>query len=256
MESSLTPECKEFLIAGYVLGDLSSAEAILFEEILDNNPDVAQKVIELQQALEETYFPAEVDPPSALKEKLLANANDLISSTTQVEETPNFLTKWSQKLSWRKVLGAISATLILGLTITNYLFWQKLQRASLSTSGSTKLVYSLQGIDSATEAEAELIVNPHKLEAELTVSNLSPLPDGKVYALWTVVDKDAPFTTDSKGAILTEVFHVNNQGEASKKIAVPRVHRDNQQIQKMAITIENESAPQAHTGSILMATQY
>lgn len=256
MTSSLTPECEELLIAGYVLGDLSSAEAMLFEEILDNNPDVAQKVIELQQALEETYFPAEVAPPPALKEKMLATANDLICNSTQVAETPNFLTKWNQKLSWVKVLGTMSAILILGLTFTNYLFWQKLQRASLSTSESTKLAYLLQGIDSATKAEAELIVNPHNLEAELTVSNLSPLPEGKVYALWTVVEKDAPFTTDSKGAILTEVFYVNSQGEVSQKITVPRVHRDNQQIQKMAITIENESAPQAHTGSVLMASQY
>ncbi len=107
----------------------------------------------------------------------------------------------------------------------------------------------MRGTDSATNAEAKLIVNPHQLDATLTVSNLSPLPQGKVYALWTVVGKEAPFTTDSKGAILTEVFQVNERGEVLKTIAVPRVHRNNEQIPKMAITIETESAPQAHTGS-------
>ena len=254
--SSLPPECERILISGYVLGNLSPAEAVLFEEILTENSEVAQQVSELQQTLEVAYFPPEVTPPSSLKAKLLA-ANAALNTSKPAEETFNFLTKWSQKLSWGKALGIISATLILGLSISNYWFWQTLQRASLETSESEKLVYLLQSNDSKTEAEARLIVNPHKLDGTLTVSNLSPLPQGKVYALWTVVGKEVPFTTDSKGAILTDVFQVNNQGEISKNLAVPRVHRNNQQIQKIAITIENESAPQAHTGSIiLMSTVY
>ena len=251
--ASLPPKCEQVLISGYVLGNLSPAEAMLFEEILSENPEVAQQVTELQQTLELAYFPAEVAPPSTLKAKLLA-ANAALSNAEPAATTTNFLTQWRQKLSWGKTLGAISAALILGLGITNYWFWQTLQKASIEIPASEKLVYSLQGVDS--ESQAKLIVNPHKLDATLTVSNLSPLPEGKTYALWTVVGKEAPFTTDSKGAILTDVFQVNNQGEVSKNIVVPRVHRNNQQIQKIAITIEAESAPQAHTGSILMATVY
>lgn len=247
--SSLPPECEKLLISGYVLGNLSPAEAVLFEEMLTENSEVAQQVIELQQTLELAYFPVEVPPPPNLKAKLLA-ANAALSTSQPAEETLNFLNKWSQKLSWGKALGAISAALILGLSITNYWFWQTSQRASIETPASKKLVYSFQGVDS--EAKAKLIVNPNQLDGTLIVSNLSPLSSGKVYALWTVVGKKAPFTTDKKGAILTDVFQVNNQGKVSKKIVVPRVHRHNQQIQKMAITIENESAPQAHTGSILI----
>lgn len=251
--SSIPSECEKLLVSGYVLGNLSPAEAVLFQEILSENPEVAQQVMELQQTLETAYFHAEVAPPPTLKAKLLA-ANAALSTSQPAAETANFLTKWRQKLSWGKTLGAISVALILGLSITNYWFWQILQTASLEIAESDKLVYSLQGIDS--EAEAKLIVNPHKLDAKLTVSNLSRLPQGKVYALWTVVGKEVPFTTDSKGAILTDVFQVNNQGEVSKTITVPRVHRNNQQIGKIAITIETESAPQAHTGSILMATGF
>ena len=253
MPSSLPSECEQLLISGYVLGNLSSAEATLFESILQENPEIARQVEELQQTLEVAYFPPEVTPPPSLKAKLLATTASSNSSPV-TSETPHFLTQWSQKLSLVKVFGAISAALIVGLGITNYWFWQTLQRASIETPASPKLIYSLEGVDS--EAKARLVVNPNQLDATLTVSNLSPLPEGKVYALWTVVGKEAPFTTDSKGAILTDVFQVNNQGEVSKNITVPRVHRNNQQIQKIAITIENESAPQAHTGSILMSTQY
>ena len=251
--ASLPPKCEQVLISGYVLGNLSPAEAMLFEEILSENPEVAKQVTELQQTLELAYFPAEVTPPPTLKAKLLA-ANAALSKAEPAATTTNFLTQWRQKLSWGKTLGAISAGLILGLGISNYWFWQTLQRASIETPASENLVYSLQAVDS--DAKAKLIVNPDKLDGKLIVSDLSPLPEGKVYALWTVIDKKAPFTTDSKGAILTDVFEVNNQGEVSREIAVPRVHRDNQQIKKIAITIENETAPQAHTGSILMATVY
>lgn len=249
--ASLPPKCEQVLMSGYVLGNLSRAEAILFEEILRENPEVAQQAIELQQTLETTYFPAEISPPPTLKAKLLA-ANT--PPKQPVEAIAQILTKCKQKLSWGKTLGVISAALILGLGFTNYWFWQTLQRASIETPASKELVYSLQSIDS--KAKAKLIVNPNKLDATLTVSNLSLLPPGRVYALWTVVGKEAPFTTDSKGAILTDVFTVNNQGQVSKQITLPRVHRNNPQIQKIAITMENESAPQAHTGSILIATEY
>ena len=146
MTSSLPPEFEELMVAGYVLGDLSPAEAMLFEEILAENPELTQQVIELQRSLELVYFPSEVKPPPTLKAKLLA-ANSPSSHSTQVEDPLTFLTKWSQKLSWGKVLRIASVILILGLSITNYWLWQTLQRASLETSESDKIVNILRGID-------------------------------------------------------------------------------------------------------------
>ena len=86
-------------------------------------------------------------------------------------------------------------------------------------------------------------------------SSLPPLPPEKAYALWTVVGKDVPYTTDEKGAILTAVFQVNEQGNFSREIALPQPHLEPKTIQKLAITIEDVSAPQAHTGSIFISTQ-
>ena len=233
MASSIPSECEQLLISGYVLGNLSSAEATLFESILQENPEVARQVKELQQSLELAYFPAEVAPPSTLKDKLLDAVVASSNSSAELKKT-SFLPQWLQKLSWQKVLVAISATLIVGLGITNYLFWQSLQRASMEIPESKQLVYWLRGINSASDAEAKLTVNPRQLNATLTVSNLSSLPQGQVYALWTVLGQDAPFTKDAKGAILTEVFRVNERGEVAKKIALPRVHRHEEQILKMA----------------------
>ena len=55
MMPSLSTECQQLLISGYVLGNLSLTEAMLVEEILRENPEAQQQLIELQQAWEETY---------------------------------------------------------------------------------------------------------------------------------------------------------------------------------------------------------
>ena len=50
--SPLPLECEQLLISGYVLGNLSPAEALLFEEILTENPDLIEQVTLMQQALD------------------------------------------------------------------------------------------------------------------------------------------------------------------------------------------------------------
>ncbi len=51
------------------------------------------------------------------------------------------------------------------------------------------------------------------------------LPPDKVYVLWTVLKKGAPFTTDKKNAILTEVFGVDAKGNVFKQITIPVAYR-------------------------------
>ena len=80
------------------------------------------------------------------------------------------------------------------------------------------------------------------------------MPSEKAYALWTVVGKDVPYTTDEKGAILTAVFQVNELGNFSQEIAIPQPHLEPKTVQKIAITVEDVSAPQNHQGSIFIST--
>lgn len=258
MVSSIPSECEELLISGYVLGNLSPAEAGLFAEIRAENPEIEEKILELQTSLDVAYFPIEIDPPANLKAKIIAaNTQGNISAEKTSSNRANALSSEGIKLSWGKVLTTISGILVLVLSLSNYWFWQSLQKASPDNSPPAEVtkqkIYALQGVNSP--GKAQLVVNPQRLNATLTVSNLDPLPPNKVYALWTVIGKEAPFTTDAKGAILTEVFQVDSDGAITKNITVPRVHRDAQLIQKIAITIEKAIAPQTHAGSILISTQ-
>ena len=71
--SSLPPECQQLLVSGYVLGNLSPAEALLFAEMLKENPDLIEEVTQMQQALDLAYNPPEIAPPVNLRESPFSN---------------------------------------------------------------------------------------------------------------------------------------------------------------------------------------
>ena len=57
MSTVLPPECEQLLITGYVLGNLSPAEALLLQEMLAENPDLNEQVVAMQEALESSLRP-------------------------------------------------------------------------------------------------------------------------------------------------------------------------------------------------------
>jgi anti-sigma-K factor RskA len=249
--STLPPECEQLLIAGYVLGNLSPAEALLFEEMLRENPGVREQVIAMQEAFDLAYAAPEVSPPVGLRDRILtaANAQQTALTTAQASSKINTVTPKSRLA---KILGAIALLTIACLSIANYQLWRSVQTAEVAQVTNQK-TYLLQGKDLPT-TQVKLIVNPNQLKGTLIAQNLPPLAAKKVYALWTVVGKDAPYTTDQKGAILTAVFQVDQGGNFTQEIAVPQPHLESKTIEKIALTVEDISAPQNHTGSIFIAT--
>lgn len=248
--STLPPECEQLLVSGYVLGNLSPAEALLFAEMLADNHQLTEEVAAMQQTLDLVYNPHQVSPPDSLRDRILAVANaQQIAPTAKLSSKIRATT--SSKLS--KIFGAIALLTIAFLSIANYRLWRSVQTADIAKVIDQK-TYLLEGKD-FPRTQAKLIVNPHQLRATLIAQNLPPLPPKKVYALWTVVGKDVPYTTDQKGAILTAVFQVNQAGNFAQEVAVPQPHLESRTIKKIALTVEDISAPQNHTGSIFMATE-
>ena len=256
MVSPLPSECEQLLIVGYVLGDLNPAEAMLFAELVADNPELMEEVKKAQQALELTYPSPEIAPPPKLRASVLAaNVRQNLqqkpvsaSSTTSIVSTPETQSFWS------RILAVIAIVTIIGLGYSNYRFWQISQTVQNPNPEVSLRTYRLSSED-LQETTAELVVNPTLLRGTLKTNNLPPLPSVKVYALWTVVGKDAPFTTDDKSAILTAVFEVNESGNLEREIVVPQPHLTEEAIAKIAITVEDKSAPQVHKGSILIATE-
>ena len=160
-------------------------------------------------------------------------------------------------LNYQESSERIALFTIALLGFNNYRLWRIAKTVDPADVATTldRRTYLLRGEDVSKTAEAKLIVDSQGSNATLTANNLPSLPPEKAYALWTVVGKDVPYTTDEKGAILTAVFQVNEEGNFIREIAVPQPHLEPETIQKMAITVEDASAPQAHTGSIFISTQ-
>lgn len=252
MARSMPSEYSEHLqlmIAGYVLGDLDADEAMEFEQLLANDPAIAAEVTQMQSALETAYTPVEVQPPPHLRSAIMAAQATGMNSQRRPSTT---VAKPVRRFPWNQALGAAAAMVIVALGINNYQLRQALQ-ATQAEMPSETLTYVLQ-TETVEDASAMVVVNPDTLEATLTVRNLPPLPVGKVYVLWTVLEQGAPFTVDAKSAILTEVLNVDAQGNVSQTITVPRVYRSEELVSKVAITVEDATAPQRHEGAPVMIT--
>jgi anti-sigma-K factor RskA len=248
MATSMPSEELQLLVAGYVLGDLSPEEAAEFERLLAEDPAIAEEVARMQNALEMTYTPPEVTPPAHLRSAIL---NQVIPATP---EPPAAFTPRTRRLPWRGIMEIAAAAVIVTLGINNYRLGQELKSAQVETQKYAVLTYALAATKTESNASAVVVVDPNNLEARLEVKNLPPLPPGKVYALWTVLEPDAPFTKDEKKAILTEVFQVDDRGNVSQTIVVPKVFRTKELVSKVAVTIEDADAPQKHVGSPIMIT--
>lgn len=254
----------QLLIAGYVLGDLDPAEVVEFERLLAVDPTIAEELAQMQAALELSYAPPEIAPPAHLRTAIL----ETIDSQTPAPDTNQKITPLPaarpdssltssptrRSFSWNRAWGAAAAVLIAALGISNYRLWQTLQATQTEVRPSDALTYTLQGIEPSSTAVATLVVDPGTLDAALTVNNLPPPPPGKTYVLWTVLKPNAPFTTDRKNAVLTEILTPNAEGSLVETIAVPDLYRSSQYVAKVAVTLEDAAAPQAHAGTPILIT--
>ncbi len=256
---SMSSEHLQLLIAGYVLGDLDPDEAAEFEQLLQEHPTIADEVTQLQAALELSYGLPDLDPPSHLRSAILNAQVDQIQPIRQTEAidiapAPDRAIKTLRRspVFWSRALNLAAAALIVVLGVNNYRLRQTLQASQTETQRLTALNYSLKSTEPTNPASATVVINPNSLEAVLTVKDLPPLPPGKVYVLWTLLKQDAPYTTDSKGAILTQAFNVDAQGRVAQPIVVPIAFRSQALVSKVAVTIEDAAAPQKHQGTPIL----
>ncbi len=259
MNQSMPSEELELLIAGYVLNDLSDEEAAIMEELL-KDAEVVEAVEQMQLALEQAYAPKQIQPSPQLRSVIMNFAESTQPIVNQgVEPDPEMGSKMPSQTSsvvllprWVKLLGVLAAVLIAGLSLSNYLLWRSLriQQARIDTES---LVFSLLPTANVN-LSPEVIVkaDPETLRGTLVVKNLPPLEPGKVYVLWTVLAPDAPFTTDPKNAILTQVFTVPAAGEQTQPLILPSAFQDPNLVEAFAITVEDAASPQRHQSSPIL----
>ncbi len=267
MQSESLEESIEELMAGYVLGDLSSEEAERLAQVLTNDPSVQSGLAELEQALQLAFDPPLLPVPTQLKGRVLKAAALSAQSVPETSADPiavgGGITRSKTPLIppessppeslavWRWLGGlGLAASLVLGFN--NIRLWQRLQLAQVQPSEpelEVTLNLTLDPTDPDDRASGEIAVDLAARQAILTVSQLPVLPQGEVYALWTVVDESAPVTVDPLGASLMAVFAVDESGQATVAVDLPPFYRTLEVVRAIAITRERAESPQEHEGS-------
>ena len=113
MSDALSPQERQELVAGYVLGDLNSAEAEAFRVLLAEMPEMQAEVTALQEALAMMpYGLDEVEPVGGLRSQILSAAQAELAPPLPVPVKP----KLRSRLPWAVSTVAASLAVVCGLS--------------------------------------------------------------------------------------------------------------------------------------------
>lgn len=156
---------------------------------------------------------------------------------------------WKTSGPWRSLIGGIVALVVVAIAIDNYRLRQQAIAMQRQINGQADLIamlqqpntrlVSLKGMDQAVTASGNIVVTPGESQAVLILQNLSPLPDGQAYQLWSIVNGQK---------IPWEQFRVDQRGTVFAKLSLP----ENQVVTRLAITVEVSPSPPEPTGPMVM----
>jgi hypothetical protein len=230
------------LLAGYVLGDLTTAEIAAVEEYLANSEAAQQELQQLQIALSclaVTNPVIDTAPATTTEIASLARLREQIVppvvSPVSVPIAQPRKTRILSGIGWG--LGAIATILAVTLGWQNYQLNQQLtvaqqkiqnQQTLLSQSGqqltatqqelqsqqallrqSGNKLLAIKGMDAGGKSTGSLVMSPAMDTAVLVLQKVPALPPGKVYRMWAMMGHDemacADFVPDQAGQVFQKV---------------------------------------------------
>jgi anti-sigma-K factor RskA len=242
-ENPRSEELQE-LIAGYVLGNLSSEEAEQLHHLLTNHPELLSEVDQLREVLSTLpYGLPESSPPEALRSTLL----EAIETTPQVAPL-NQVKGFSRRDRIWKIMSGTAIVAAIGLGIQNFHLHHELAEATEEIEESAPLYEKLKlpttylvNLKGNTGASGNAVLAPGQSTLMIVVKNLPTLPTGKSYQLWAIVNQakipSGHFNTEADGTGCVEL-----------KLVTP------QQVQGWAITVETSPNPTSPTGQLILSS--
>ncbi len=201
MTNNPQPHNLSEILAGYVLGDLDETELVWLNQQLAANPQLKEKVSQLESTL--TLMPyglPEDVPQNDLRSQIMAQVQPQSRST---------------KYRWSWIISTVTAVSALWLGMNNFSLRQQLalrdnqlqQQQELITllrQPNNRLV-ALQGNQDVVTASGSLFISPESKTAVLALQNLEPLAGKQVYRLWAISQNKktgcANFTPNAEGKV-------------------------------------------------------
>jgi Anti-sigma-K factor rskA len=233
------------LLAGYVLGDLTSSEITVVEAYLAAHPEQQAEVASLMLPLDLLSLTLPTDnPPALLRSQILqqAAAETVVTKKSIEQFAAKSRQSWS---SLRSLIAGMGLLLLAGLGWNNYQLSHELatvkqdlktiQVASnkLKPQDNLALVSLLQqpnnrfltlkNMEGKTGmGMGSLIMVPNKSSALLALQQIKPLPPGQVYRMWAIMGDEemncADFLPDANGKVLKQISL--NHWEKARKIMI------------------------------------
>ncbi len=225
-EPQSLPEFSPELLAGYVLGDLSSEEIAIVEAYLAAHPEQQVEVASLMLPLDllSLTLPAD-NPPGSLRSQILQSAAAEQRVVIQSAQSPQV--KSAQ--TWKSILVGLGLLLIAGLGWNSYRLSHELatvkqdlktakiaqkQKSSEYQSVVSLLpqpnnrYFSLKNMQ-GKGGVGSLVIVPNKSIALLALQKVEPLPPGQVYRVWAIIGDEemecAHFAPDLEGKVLMQI---------------------------------------------------
>ena len=242
MENQQAGEWDE-LLAGYVLGDLSPEEIVKVKEHLAQNPELRTEIANLEITL--SLLPLslpQTTPSKSIRENILQSAQvSLISSPS--------LPIWKKPQIWMLLIVGLGAMAMTVIGFTNYRLQQKLAVAETELSSYKDAIallrkpnnrlLAIKSMKDQQQSSGSLLIAPQEQTAMLSLQNISPLPQGKVYRMWAFVD--------GKKVACAE-FIPNQEGKVFLKLPLENWANTT----TIAVTIEPSAETPEPTGETVM----
>ncbi|MEO0433123.1 MAG: hypothetical protein AAF151_15665 [Cyanobacteria bacterium J06656_5] len=161
MPRPLSPQEIQELIAGYVLGDLSSAEAEEFRSLLLQLPELQAEVTSLQEVLAMMpYGLDEADPEDGLRSQILSAAQAELSQRVSVP--PPTSRRFQLRLPWAMTTAAAVVAIVSGLAtlhLSDQVRSLQAQRPQ-SELAQTDITQTWSGLSQLLQDHQQSLVNP------------------------------------------------------------------------------------------------
>jgi anti-sigma-K factor RskA len=255
------PEQLENLLAGYVLGNLTPAEAAQVKQLLECTPSLLTELDRLQSTLAVLPLSLPITVPCPqLEDRILQAAQAEASRVTSAPAKP--VRRMGQRF-WQWGV-AVAALMVVGLSIETYRLHQQLttaqttldliRQAELLTPRQELSRYQatvnlllepnnrflkLIGTHSNLRSSGSLVIVPTKESAILILRDVPPLPKGKVYRLWAL----------AKGKKVTcGDFQPNAQGEVFVQLPLAELGK----ATEVVVTVEPDQALPEPVGEMVI----